>query len=67
MENGRYKVSFNVNLNSCEDEAEAFESVRDMVENMIANHDFPEVVFELVEETDLEYSIEEDDLQELNF
>lgn len=67
MKNGTYRVSFEVNLNSCKNKAHAKREVASMVTEMIENDDFPEVDFELTEAEDVEYNTEEDEVQELNF
>lgn len=67
MKSGTYQVSFNVDLANCEDADAALEALKRTVGRMIAKDEFPEVDFELVEEFDIEYETEEDEIQELNF
>ena len=67
MINGTYRVSFDVVLTDCQDEEDAKNAVGDMVESMIDVREFPEVNFELIEEEDVEYNTEEDELEELDF
>ena len=67
MKNGKYLVAFEVNLNNCNSEEEAIEAIRLMVSDMIDEDKFPEVIFDIVEEEDIEYNTEEDELAELDF
>jgi hypothetical protein len=67
MKTGTYDVTFSVNLNDCEDEHEAREAIKGMLEEMLANDELPELNFVLTQELDLEYSIEENEIPELNF
>lgn len=67
MKTGTYKISFNVDLNECENEEEAKMALFHMFQNMMDEGDFPEVEFDLLEEFDLEYMVEENELKELEF
>ena len=67
MKTGTYDVTFSVNLSDCEDEHEAKEALKTMLEEMLANDELPELNFVLTQELDLEYSIEENEIPELNF
>lgn len=70
MKNGRYKVSFNVVLSDCNEEdgeEVAFDTVTEMVRDMLEEDELPELNFELLKEFDIEYETEENELEELNF
>ena len=67
MKTGTYTVSFNVDLTECEDEESAHAAVAAMVEEMLEGGEFPEVEFELVEEFEVDYKTEEDEVEELEF
>jgi len=69
MKNGTYKVSFEfeMDLKGFSNEEEANEAVQGLIEESIRNGEFPEVNFVLTEEIDMDYEIEEDEVQELNF
>lgn len=68
MKNGLYTVSFQVNLKNHANEEEAHESIRGMLNEMLLDDQIPEVNFELVEEDELDYTLEEDDgVSELEF
>lgn len=67
MKSGIYRVSFNVNLTSCENEDEALDLIKGMCREMLEEDSFPEANFELVDEMEMEYAFEEDEVQELNF
>ena len=70
MKNWTYKVSFEVNLNSCITEDDAHVAIYKLIKEDIANEGdvFPEVNFELLEEEEEEYNTEEDDgIEELDF
>ena len=67
MKTGSYKVSFDVNLNGCEDSEEAHRAVALLIQEMLDEDNFPVLKFELLEEFDLEYEVEEDELKELDF
>jgi hypothetical protein len=67
MKNGTYTVSFDVVLTNCDDEDEAKHSVMEMVNDMLETKSFPDFDLEFVKETDYEYEVEENELEELNF
>ncbi len=67
MENGIYKVSFNVDLSDCENEEEARNRIMGMCIELIDEGFFPEVDLELIERADPEYTEEEEEIPELNF
>lgn len=67
MKSGVYKVSFVVELNDCLDQDEAESAVASLVSDILDEDKFPEVKFELLEEFDVEYNTEENEVPELNF
>ena len=68
MKNGSYRVSFEVDLTGYENEQEANEAIKGMVEEMLSEDTFPEVNFELIEEFEPDYFLEEDTgVEELDF
>ena len=67
MKSGKYRVSFEVDLNDCKSKEEAEQAVAQMVSDACDDDTFPEVEFELLEELDIEYNTEEHELEELNF
>ena len=67
MNPGTYRVSFLVDFSDFVSQEEAQQAVAEMVSEMIDEDSFPEIEFELVDELDLEYNTEEDELEELNF
>lgn len=67
MKSGRYRVSFYVDLNDCRDAEEAEITVGELLSNAIDEDCIPELVFDLVDELDIEYQVDEPELQELNF
>ncbi len=67
MKTGKYKVSFYVDLNDCEKLEDAEVAVATLIEEALDEHSFPELHFELVEEFELEYQLEHDEIEELSF
>ena len=67
MKTGKYVVSFEIDLYNCENEEEAQEAVRGMVEEMVDKSEFPEVKLSFIEGTELDYTFEEEDVKELDF
>ena len=67
MKNGRYLVSFEVDLSNHKDEDEAQDSINTLLEEAMLENQFPKVNFELLEELDEEYTTEDDGLEELDF
>ena len=60
-------MSFNVELTNCEDENEAIQSIMGNIVKMYDDDRLLEVNFELLEEKDMDYSHDDEELQELNF
>ena len=67
MNAGKYLVTFEVDFDSEGSHEEAVEAVREMLVEMIDKSQFPEVDFHLLEELDMEYQTEENEVEELNF
>ena len=67
MKNGTYRASFIVELKDCGSEEEAQQTVAELISEALDDENFPELNFEMVEEFDVEYGTEEDELQELDF
>jgi hypothetical protein len=67
MTPGSYRVSFVVDLTDCNSKEEAFQAIAAMVGDMLDEDNFPDLELELVEELDIEYQVEEDEVPELNF
>ena len=67
MKTGKYRVSFEVDLQECQSEEHAREAVGEMCLELLEQGEFLEVEFELLEEFDLDYMIEEDEVEELSF
>lgn len=67
MKTGNYKVSFDVTLTNPASPEEATASVMAMVKQMFENEEDLEVNFELIDGVDQEYTVEEQEVQELNF
>lgn len=69
MKNGKYKMTLEVELRGLDDTEEAAKAVADMIVEMHENEEMPEgVVFELLEEFEPDYEVEENDgVEELDF
>ena len=67
MKSGTYTIGFNVDLTGCETEEEAQVAVREMCRNLLEDDNFPEVELHFVEGTELDYTLDDDEFQELNF
>lgn len=68
MQNGKYKVTIEVEINGMGDAQEALKGVADMIIEMHEAEETPDAVtFELLEEYDAEYEDEDDGIEELNF
>ena len=67
MKNGKYKVSFIVDLNDCDDEQEGFEAVMELCTEAIDGGEFPVLEFELLEDHEPDYVLDEVLLPEVNF
>ena len=67
MKNGSYRVSFIVQLTDCSDVEEAEQALLELWGEAADEGELPEVAFEMVEEFDVEYETEEDEVKELDF
>jgi hypothetical protein len=67
MKTGKYKVSFLVDLDHCDDESDAIEAMKTMFQEQLDEDGFPDVEFELIEGVDLEYVLEPEEVAEVNF
>lgn len=66
MKNGKYRISFEVDLNDCATQEEAEQTVASLVSETLDEDSFPEIEFELLEALDMEYNTD-DEVEELNF
>lgn len=67
MKSGTYKVSFIVDLNDCDTLDDAEKAIAGLVSDTLDEDTFPELELELVDEFDIEYHTEEDEVPELDF
>jgi hypothetical protein len=67
MISGTYNVKFQVDLTGCETKEEAELAIAQWISELLDEDTFPEVEFELVEELDMEYNTDEEELEELDF
>ena len=66
MKPGIYRMTIDIEISDCKDKDEAVESVMTMFGEMIDSNLVPEVEFDLLEEFELDYILE-DEIQELEF
>ena len=68
MKSGTYVVSFTVEINNCRGQKQAQESVLKSLNILADDNDLPEFNFELVEDLDEDYHMNDGGyLEELNF
>jgi len=67
MKSGKYRVSFEVELQECQSEECARDAIGEMCLELLEQGEFWELGLELLEEFDLDYMVEEDEVEELSF